>query len=269
MRVMRRGLAVGCGISLVGTPAAAAPRQPTGPWHVEYDTAQCVAMRDYGTDAKPLEFVLKPSPRGGVMRILVLRKGSADVEQAPATLRFGERRLNTNLLQYSDEKNRVRVIAINVPMMELKAQLGTPSISIVGASLAETFVMTNLPALVAELDKCLLDLQKYWNVDEPYAAQIASSVKTTPPLKALFSPEDYPAIALNHNQQGSVTMTFLVDEKGAVADCSVDDSSGVPALDTMSCYVVKNRAKFEPARGSDGKPIRSAYTETVVWRIAP
>jgi len=224
-------------------------------------------MRDYGTEAKPLKFVLKPSPRGGVMRILVLRKGSAAVEQAPATLRFGVNKLATNLLQYSDDKNRVRVIAINVPMPEFKAQLATPSIGVVGASLDETFAMTNLPALAAELDKCLLDLQKYWNVDQP-ATQIASSVKTKSPIRGLFSPEDYPAIALNHNQQGSVTMTFLVDEKGAVADCSVDDSSGVPALDTMSCYVVKNRAKFEPARGSDGKSIRSAYTEKVVWRIA-
>ena len=203
------------------------------------------------------------------MRVLVLRKGSADVEQAPATLRFGETRSKTNLLQYSDEKNRVRVIAINVPMAGFKARLATRSISIAGASLYETFAMTDLPALVAELDKCVLDLQKYWNIGQQYAPQMASSVKTKSPLRGLFSAQDYPAIALNHNQQGSVTMTFLVDEAGAVADCSVDDSSGVPALDTMSCYVVKNRAKFEPARSSDGKPIRSAYTEKVVWRIAP
>src|SRR5206468_2230957 len=112
-------------------------------------------------------------------------------------IRFGMRQVKTNLLQYSDEKNRVRIDAINVPMPEFKAQLGTPSISVIGASLDDTFVMTNLPALVAELDKCLEDLQEYWNVDQPYAAQIVSPVKTNPPLKALFSPEDYPAIALN------------------------------------------------------------------------
>ena len=223
MRVMRRGIAVVCGISFAGTPAAAAPRQPTGPWHVDYDTAQCVAMRDYGTNAKPLKFVLKPSPKGGVMRILVIRKGSAAVEQAPATLRFGVKQVRTYLLQYSDEKNRVRIDAINVPMAEFKAQLATSSISIVGASLYETFAMTNLPALAAELDNCLLDLQKYWNVNQPNPTQIASPVKTRSPLRGLFSAQDYPIIALNQNQQGSVTMTFLVDEAGAVADCSVDD----------------------------------------------
>ena len=101
MRVMRRAVAVLGGLCLSWTPAGAEPRQPTGPWHVDYDTAQCVAMRNYGTEAKPLKFVLKPSPNGSVMRILVIRKGSAEVEQAPATLRFGAKQLKTNLLGMS------------------------------------------------------------------------------------------------------------------------------------------------------------------------
>lgn len=268
MRVMHRAVAAICGISLFGSSAAAAPRQPTDKWHLDYDVAQCVAMRDYGTDAKPLILALKPSANGTVMRILVIRKGSAEVEQAPATLRLGGKQLNTNLLHYSDEKNHLAIVSINVPISEFKADLTIRSISVSGGGVYDSFAISQLPELVAELDKCVLDLQQYWNIGAEFTPRVATAVRPTPPLREIFSPSDYPGIALSHNQQGAVTMTFLVDEKGQVADCSVDQTSGIPALDTMSCYVVKKRAKFEPALGPNGKPIRSAYTERVVWRIA-
>jgi TonB family protein len=225
-------------------------------------------MRDYGTDKKPLALAFKPSPKGSVMRILVFTKGSTAVEQSPAALSFGSNRLNANLLRYSDDKNHFRIVSLNVPMSELKANRGVSSISIDGGGLDETFVLTDFSAVVSELDKCILDLQNYWNIGDQYAARISSKGTPKTPIKGLFSSSDYPWMALVQNEQGSVTLTFLVDEKGEVADCSVDGTSGIPALDTMSCYVVQNRAHFSPAFGADGKPIRSAYTQTINWRIA-
>src|SRR5438105_238897 len=124
MRALRRAVAAICGISVCGTPAPAAPRQPTGPWQVDYDTAQCVAMRNYGTEAKPLILIFKPSPNNSVMRILLVRKGSSEASQMPALLRMGDFRKQTNLLTYTDEKNQFRIAAINTPMGEFKAHLG-------------------------------------------------------------------------------------------------------------------------------------------------
>jgi outer membrane biosynthesis protein TonB len=62
-------------------------------------------------------------------------------------------------------------------------------------------------------------------------------------------------------------MTFLIDEQGRIADCTVDQTSGVAVLDTMSCYVISRRARFTPALGADGKPVRSAHETRVRWRI--
>jgi TonB family protein len=250
------------------TPAAAVLRQPTAQWHVDYDEAQCVAARNYGSEEKPLILALKPSPNGTVMRILVIRKGSAEAEQTPTTLSLGATRKKTHLLSYSDDKNHFRVVSINVPMSEFKANISMPSISIAGGPVNESFAITDLAAAQTELDKCLADLQDYWNIGPQHQQRIGYVASPKAPLWSLFSPSDYPGIALFHNQQGKVTMTFLVDEKGGVADCSVDETSGIPALDTMSCYVIKSRARFQPALGKNAKPIRSAYTERVVWRIA-
>lgn len=268
MRALDRSIAAICGIALCGSPAAAAPRQPTGPWRVDYDTAQCVPMRDYGTEAKPLALVFKPSPNNSVMRILLIRRGTSDASQMPALLKLGAFRKETNLLTYSDDKNHLRVVAINMPMAEFKAHLTAPYLNVVGGGISDTFALSDLPRLIPELDKCVLDLQGYWNIGESYQGRIATAAQPTQPLNSLFSPHDYPGIALSQHQEGNVTMTFLVDEKGVVADCTVDQTSGIAALDTMSCYVLTKRAHFQPARGPDGKPVRSAHTTNVHWRIA-
>jgi hypothetical protein len=133
MRSLFRAIAI-CGAfaNLPAQASAADFRQPTGPWRVDYDTAQCVAMRDYGTEQKPLVLALKPSPRGGVMRILVMRKGFADVQQVPVRLRFGPTVIDKDLLVYPDDKNRFRILGINVPIAEFKANAQAPFLQIDG-----------------------------------------------------------------------------------------------------------------------------------------
>lgn len=268
MRVMHRAIAAMCAMSLCESHVDASPRQPTGNWRVDYDTAQCLAMRDYGTSAKPLELIFKPSPNNGVMRILVVRHGSPTTDQMPATLKLGSLLKHTNLLVYSDDKNQFRIVSINVPMNEFKAQLDARYLNIVGAGFEDTFALSQLPGVAAELDKCVLDLQRYWNIGEPNKGGVAKPAEPKQPLNRLFSAADYPGVAISQLQQGIVTMTFLVDEQGNIADCTVDETSGIAALDTMSCYVITKRAHFQPALGPDGKPMKSAHTTKVRWRIA-
>jgi hypothetical protein len=267
MRKFRGAFAVAAA-SVLPTTAAADTRTPVGPWRVSYDMAQCVALREYGTDEKPLALMLKPSPNGGVMRILVARKGSAQVDQSPATLTLGSERRRTNQLAFADTKNHFRVYSVNLPMADFRAHAQMTELKWEGGAMNATFAITDLPGVVAELDKCLVDLQDFWNVGDQFKSRIAKEGVSTPPLNQLFSGADYPGVSIKSNEQGSVGLTFLVDEKGAIADCSVDDTSGIPALDTMSCYVISRRAHFSPALGLDGKPIRSAYSRRINWRIA-
>jgi TonB family protein len=256
------------GAFVLSTSAAADTLVPVGPWRVDYDMAQCVAMREYGTDEKPLALMLKPSPSGGVMRILVARKGSAEVDQKPAILTLGSEQRRANQLEFADAKNHFHVFSVNLPMADFKAHAQMTELKWRGGAMNASFAVTDLPGVVFELDKCLADLQDFWNVGEQFKSRISKEGVSTPPLNQLFSGADYPGISIRSNEQGSVGLTFLVDEKGAIADCSIDDTSGIPALDTMSCYVISRRAHFSPALGVDGKPTRSAYSRRINWRIA-
>ena len=83
-----------CSMLALATLAAAAPPSrpalaPTGKWVVDFDTAQCVASRNYGSPDKPLFLALKQPALGDVMQLLFLRPSSSSsrfAEQVDATL---------------------------------------------------------------------------------------------------------------------------------------------------------------------------------------
>src|SRR5688500_3413374 len=102
----------------VSSMGAAEPRQPTARWVVNYDDAQCVASRNYGTEDKPLFLALKPSPTGSVVRMMLIRNGpSSEAQQRPASIRFdGKEAIATNALSFGDSGTRQFAASINVPM---------------------------------------------------------------------------------------------------------------------------------------------------------
>jgi TonB family protein len=97
------------------------------------------------------------------------------------------------------------------------------------------------------------------NVDKP--------VPVSGSLSGIVTADDYPADALDLNQQGSVGVLVRVDAKGAVSDCVVTVSSGSPALDAQTCRLVWLRARFTPARDGTGAPVASTYQQRINWRI--
>lgn len=87
-------------------------------------------------------------------------------------------------------------------------------------------------------------------------------------LEGVFTSDDYPVEALKKNEQGGVDIVIRIDTGGAVADCIVKKSSGSEILDRRTCDVIRERAKFKPARDRKGRPIASDYHQTINWRIA-
>lgn len=221
---------------VAGAPARSAPPIPTGPWNVNYDDEQCVASRTYGEPEKPIYLVLKPSPAGGVMRLLVSRRGGGSVAQASATIRLGDGApIKTQMLAYGEPQKRQRVIAANLSMNEFKRQSGASAIQISSPELSQRFDTPGLAKVVAALDECLIDLQQFWHVNPEQTARVPQSAGSGAPLVGLFSASDYPMIAVVNSQGGSVKVGVLVDESGRVADCSVEETSDVASLDTMTC----------------------------------
>lgn len=87
-------------------------------------------------------------------------------------------------------------------------------------------------------------------------------------LHGVFTAGDYPAEALDRNQQGTVAIRVRIDKQGEVSDCTIEHSSGFGVLDEQTCRIVRLRAKFKPARDRRGRAIASEKRDQIAWRIA-
>ena len=87
------------------------------------------------------------------------------------------------------------------------------------------------------------------------------------PLVTLFTADDYPAAALRAEQQGTVGYRLAVDRNGRVTNCVVTSSSGTWSLDSVTCRLVTERARFTPARNAKNKRVADVVHGRIQWRI--
>lgn len=254
---------------LASSASSAAPLQPTGKWVLNYEDAQCVAYRNYGTEKDPLYLAFKAPPVGSVVQMMVLNKGPrSDPTQEDATVKIGDRaQMKTNMLVYRNQDGaRYRSRLINLPLAEFDAFSKTPSVDIVSAGSNYSFAVPDFGPLKKALDECLADLRAFWNV--PELGKTGSLLQDpSGDLARVFSPEDYPRMALLGGMQGMTAVALLIDEKGKVADCSVVETSGTAAIDAQSCAIIRGRARLNPALGADGKPAKSGWVQRILWRL--
>ncbi len=87
------------------------------------------------------------------------------------------------------------------------------------------------------------------------------------PLQSLISPDDYPMSALANRQQGRVEFRLDVGPNGRVHGCTITRSSGSSALDSSTCRIMRSRARYTPARDSNGMPVGYSVEDSVEWRL--
>lgn len=85
--------------------------------------------------------------------------------------------------------------------------------------------------------------------------------------QTLVEPGDYPAQARRRGRQGIVRVALIVGPDGRVADCRVTTSSGTPVLDQTTCRIMRERARFRPARDAAGNPTVGSYRDSVNWYL--
>ena len=66
---------------------------------------------------------------------------------------------------------------------------------------------------------------------------------------------------------GKARFRLEIAADGRVASCTITGSSGFAALDQATCALVSKRAKFQPARGSEGQPVAATYTNAIDWQL--
>jgi TonB family protein len=84
---------------------------------------------------------------------------------------------------------------------------------------------------------------------------------------AYVSIADYPAAAIQAQEEGIVRFTLDVGVHGRVTGCTITQSSGSSALDSASCRLMRSRARFTPAVDSSGNPAASRVHQQLTWTL--
>jgi TonB family protein len=86
-------------------------------------------------------------------------------------------------------------------------------------------------------------------------------------LMAIFSTDDYPSSAIRREEQGTVAYRLQIDRRGRVGECRIIQSSGSEALDRATCDILSSRARFNPARNSEGQRVEDEYSGRIRWEL--
>lgn len=85
--------------------------------------------------------------------------------------------------------------------------------------------------------------------------------------KRWVTTEDYRGNWIRQEMVGKARFRLEIAADGRVTGCTITGSSGHAELDAATCALVTRRARFQPARGSEGEAVASSYSNAIDWRL--
>ena len=78
---------------------------------------------------------------------------------------------------------------------------------------------------------------------------------------------DYPAAAMREEREGTSGFRLTIDASGLPTACDIVSSSGHADLDSTTCQLLIERARFRPGLDPAGKRVGGTYTNRIRWQI--
>ncbi|MEH6723042.1 MAG: TonB family protein [Qipengyuania sp.] len=102
---------------------------------------------------------------------------------------------------------------------------------------------------------------------EPISSFTPVGAKPRNDPAAWLSTDDYRPSWVRREMTGLARFRLEIAANGRVTDCTVTGSTGHGVLDTATCKLVTQRARFEPARSGTGEAVASSYSGAVLWQL--
>ena len=261
-------LPIALGLVLLSSPSLAEPKAmaPAGKWMIDFADQQCVAAREFGTADDMLHLAIKPSPGSEVVQVSLISNGNnaAGVQNDVQIAFDGDPPIRIKELQYGVQKKRARMINLTAEQADRMSSATSMDWLLRGTDRRlEIGSMTTVMKLLAD---CKKDLRAYWNAGLE-ESDFKKAPKALKPLSKYFVSTDYPQQAWSAGDTGTTSVVMLIDEKGKLADCMVDATSGIPTIDAMTCLVLRQRAEYSPGIDANGKPARSMVAAKIKWQL--
>lgn len=239
------------------------PLQPLAKWTVEYNDADCIMSRSFGTAASPVTFAFQPSPTGSLGQVALLlpangqkgvRRGEGAVTLHPSGQRFEARYAIGPL---SDGQRGAR---FDAEQEFWDALPGATALTMeMGGEESFSIALGRMTGPLSAIKTCTDDLIRSWGAEPGAIARWPKYAR----IGAYFSSDSYPRDAIRAGAQGRTVALVTVDRSGEPVTCRTVRSAGHPSLDARVCEILIKR-RFEPA--ADG-PERRFAVLPVRWRL--
>lgn len=242
--------------------------KPASMWKISSEPYACHLERSFGEGAPPIELQLRRQVTRGPLRWTILfpsqgtrsaratgsvekwpQQEKADFEGARGALaNSGQNYLvwesGTAEESFADDQN-LRISATGNLIWSLRA--------------------SGMAKAIAALDDCVSGLRKDLGYNENVAVKAEPVMEPNPGTWA--TNDDYPAQSRRNKDEGIVHFLLMVSETGSVKDCHIVESSGFSELDAKTCELMRQRAKFDPAKDVSGAAVTGQYSNRVLWKL--
>lgn len=110
---------------------------------------------------------------------------------------------------------------------------------------------------LAALEECTRELVTHWDIDHEAHDTLARVAMPASPPYTWLELRDLPRAM---RQDMLIHYRLIVDAAGEVADCHIADTDPKSEFAQAACAALLEKARFRPAQGRDGQPVRSYFT---------
>lgn len=253
---------------------------PTSSWNLNYADTKCQLSRLFGDDDDQHILIFEQSaPQGWVG--LILAGDKIKRFQNSSRLYIGlegnepmERRERYGSGDFADFGPAVvfASVAISEPRnpgvlgLELIETASINRVVLRKGSRVLSFETGNMAEPFQAMNQCTTDLLASWGLSpEAHKVFYRPRWKNEAEIVRRIG-NRYPKSALRDGEQAFFRMRVIVEPDGSVSDCVLEETTAADQLNSPACSEMM-KAEFEPARGGDGKPIRSYYATSVSYMI--
>lgn len=277
--------------ALLAAPARAEPVEiaPSSPWNVDFGENKCRLARFFGEgENRHLLFFEQYWPgarfgmtvagpsfkryRSGQRTDLKFFGAQPPMETKPFTGtvgQFGDGVIYSTLGLAKEERSedQSEPAPARVPQLDKGAARQVEFVSLRQRGDEVRLLSGPLDEAFAVLDSCAMDLIGTWGLDVEQhrtATRLPRWLNKDVVVRRIVAA--YPREALNAGEQGIMRMRVTVSAEGMVEDCTILKATDTERLESPACKAMLG-ARFEPALDAEGKPMRSYFAESIIYRI--
>lgn len=276
-----------CSYLVVAVPAHAEQKEirlkPASNWLVDWADNNCTLSRKFGTKDAPFLLTMRAYGRGYLADIFLAGPNvSAFQRPLDITVAYGAVQPRKIRPQYAMATGYGPAIIFSDPSLQGGEQkdpalayrrpdpawggVDTP-VTIANPHQILVLEASGLQPALAALGKCADDLIKQWGLDPEVQASLSRYPKPQNQGSWIVRIQNsFPSELLTLGSDARVNVRVIVDEAGRPEQCVTAQAFDNVEFKESTCRIIRESARFSPALDAGGKPVRSFYTTTIIYR---